>query len=186
MQAIKIRKLVFVALFAAMNIVGSYIALALKLPIYLDCLGTVLAAILFGPIYGAGCAIVSGLVNATMDYFALFFIPVGMLVGVLTGLLYQRGMLQGRRFFPGTILITLVSSAVASVIVAVLFGGMTSSGSSYIVQWLHANGLSVEVSVFTVQLATDYLDKLIAIGTMLHLAKRIPSKYLKGKNNGQI
>ncbi len=40
------------ALCIALNVVGANIALMLKLPLYLDSMGTVLAAAVFGPVGG--------------------------------------------------------------------------------------------------------------------------------------
>lgn len=52
MKRIKTRAITLLALCIALNIVGSNIALMLKLPIYLDSIGTVLAAAVFGPLGG--------------------------------------------------------------------------------------------------------------------------------------
>jgi energy-coupling factor transport system substrate-specific component len=49
------------------------------------------------------------------------------------------------------------------VIAAYLFGGVTSSGSSYIVQILRVVGMPDVVSVFIVQIFTDYADKFVAV-----------------------
>ena len=50
MKKINVYSICFVALAAVLNIVGGNIALLLRLPIYLDSLGTMLTAALMGPI----------------------------------------------------------------------------------------------------------------------------------------
>ena len=56
-----IYKLCFIAIAICINFVGGQIALLFKLPIYLDSIGTVLTAIVLGPIYGMLPNVLSGL-----------------------------------------------------------------------------------------------------------------------------
>ena len=67
----------FLALAAALNLVGGFIALSLRLPIYLDSIGTMLAAALLGPLCGMIPGLVSGLVS-------------GAIIGVIGGELCRR------------------------------------------------------------------------------------------------
>ena len=50
MKKMTVLQLCLLALAAALNTAGASVALVLRLPIYLDTLGTMLAAALFGPI----------------------------------------------------------------------------------------------------------------------------------------
>ncbi|EGL48045.1 hypothetical protein HMPREF9964_2016 [Streptococcus dysgalactiae subsp. equisimilis SK1249] len=49
MTKIKTQVLTFIAAAIALNYLGANIALFLKLPLYLDMIGTLLIALLFGP-----------------------------------------------------------------------------------------------------------------------------------------
>ena len=55
-----------------------------------------------------------------------------------------------------------------------LFGGVTSSGSSYIVQILSVIGIPNVVSVFITQVCTDYADKFIAVILVAMGVKALP------------
>ena len=46
-------KITFMSIAIVINILGGFIAIALKLPIFIDTIGTFLIAFLFGPISGA-------------------------------------------------------------------------------------------------------------------------------------
>ena len=46
-----------VALGIVLNIVGAFIALNLRLPVYLDSIGTVLSGALLGPVYGVATVV---------------------------------------------------------------------------------------------------------------------------------
>ena len=64
----------------------------------------------------------------------------------------------------------------SSIITAVLFGGITSSGSTIIVQLLNKAGLGLTASVFIVQIMTDYLDRLLSLMLVTYLLRMIPSE----------
>ena len=79
-KGITVYQLCVIALAAVMNIVGGQIALVLKLPIYLDCIGTIMTGALLGPVAGLFPNLIGGLVMGfTTDIYSLFFMPVGMI-----------------------------------------------------------------------------------------------------------
>lgn len=175
-SALTVRKMCIIAFAIVLNVLGGYIALLLRLPIYLDSIGTIFIAVIYGPVYGMIPPLLYGLVMGfTADIFSLYYMPVGMVLGLVTGLVARRFSLKGWRIFPGALFITVPGTIVSSVITAVLFGGITSSGSSVIVQLLNKAGLNLTVSVFIVQILTDYLDRIIALLLVIWLMKVVPA-----------
>ena len=84
-------KICIVAFAICINLVGGQIALFLKLPIYLDSIGTVFIASTLGPIYGMLPNVISGLfMGMTVDVYSLYYAPVGIILGLVTGLVYQK------------------------------------------------------------------------------------------------
>ncbi|OWW60181.1 membrane protein, partial [Enterococcus hirae 67-03-C5] len=69
---------------------------------------------------------------------------------------------------PGTIL--------SSLITVKLFGGVTSSGSSMIVQFLHGIGFNQTMSVILVQAGTDYLDRLLSVVVVTLVVLALPKR----------
>ena len=172
-----IRKMCILALAIVLNVVGGQIALALRLPIYLDSMGTIMAAILYGPVFGVIPPLLYGLIMGfTMDIYSLYFMPVGIILGLVTGLVSMYFPLRKWRIIPGALLITVPGTIMSSVITAVLFGGITSSGSTVIVQILNKAGLGLTASVFIVQILTDYLDRLLSLILVTGLIGVIPSE----------
>lgn len=175
------------ALAIAINVIGGQIALFLHLPVYLDSMGTILAAMLYGPVYGMLPPLAYGLVMGfTLDIYSLYFMPVGMILGFVTGLVARRFRVKGLSLIPCAMLITIPGTIVSSVICAVLFGGITSSGSTVLVQLLNKAGLGLTASVFVVQILTDYVDRLISLALVSVIVGRILSTGLltsKEKND---
>ena len=173
-------KLCMIAFAICINFVGGQIALLLKLPIYLDSIGTVLVAATLGPFYGMLPNLLSGLLmGMTVDVYSLYYAPVGILLGFVTGLVYRKWQPKKWSILPAALIITLPSTIISSCITAFLFGGITSSGSTILVQILARTPLGLVGSCFVVQFITDYIDRVIciAVATVLMMALR---KNMKG------
>ncbi|AVK63652.1 ECF transporter S component [Lactobacillus sp. CBA3606] len=165
MKKLKPKTLALLALLIALNIVGSNLALMLKLPIYLDSIGTVLAAAVFGPLGGMLVGGATGvIVGTTTDLYALFFLPVQLLTGLVAGALYRRiKPNQFRHNWWLALAISLPGTLLSTGITVILFHGITSSGSSLLVQLLLGTGLSKPLAVFLIQISTDYLDRFLTV-----------------------
>lgn len=142
----------------------------------MDGLGTVLIAFVLGPKWGALTGLLSACTNGMFDIYSLYFSPAQILLGFISGSIpkLKTGTLKDKILlnFVVAIPVCLVSSFIA----AKLFGTVTSSGSSYIVQLLRGFGLNDVLAVFVVQFITDYFDKLFAI---LIVSKIVNSKGFK-------
>ena len=155
-EKISVQKICMIAFAICINFVGGQIALFLKLPIYLDSIGTVFVAAVLGPFYGM-------LMGMTVDIYSLYYAPVGILLGFVTGLVYRKFQPKKWQIFPAALVITLPSTIISSCITAFLFGGITSSGSTVLVQLLAKTPLGMVGSCFVVQFITDYIDRVLCI-----------------------
>ena len=176
-----------IALAIVMNVIGGQIALALRLPIYLDSIGTIMIGALLGPWCGLIPGLLGGLIMAfTGDIYSLYFAPVGMIVGFMSGLAHTgfsglRGganistvkdaaIMIGRAF-----VISLPGTVVSAFICTVLFGGVTSSGSAILVQFLAAKTpLGLTASIVLVQFLTDFCDRAVSLALVMAMVRVLP------------
>ncbi|MDO5725340.1 MAG: ECF transporter S component [Tissierellia bacterium] len=156
------KKIALASIFAVTNVLLAFLALSLKLPIYLDCIGTISSTKILGMKYGILTAIVSALINFTYDSYAIYYMPVAIAIAILANLFNAKKFKNGNIFIK-TAIISILPSILAAIITAKIFGGITSSGSSIVLQALTKLGLPMTVAAFLVQLPTDFLDKFIAI-----------------------
>ncbi|HGA3974648.1 TPA: ECF transporter S component [Streptococcus agalactiae] len=173
------RLISFVSIAIAINLIGANLALFLRLPIYLDTIGTLLIAVILGPWYAASTAFLSALINwMTTDIFSLYYSPVAIVVAIITGILIKRNCKPSSLLWK-SLIISLPGTIIASVITVILFKGITSSGSSIIAQFLHGIGLDMTSSLILVQVGTDYIDRLISLilvfSTITLLKKHSPN-----------
>lgn len=77
---------------------------------------------------------------------------------------------------------TVTGSIVASFISLYVFGGITSFGTSFIVMYLKEAEINIVISVFSIQILFDLLDKTIAIFIVLSLIKALDKNKIKAFN----
>lgn len=188
-KSMSVKSLTLVGMGIALNVIGAFIALTLRLPIYLDSIGTILIASLLGPKFAVMTGVCGSLVSGmTFDPYSIYFAPVQISTGLLAGIMYNKGFLDGKKTPLGVLIFTIPTSIISAIIAAFLFGGVTSSGSSYIVQILNHFDVPMVVSVFITQVCTDYADKFIAVILVGLGISALPYNYklsLKQKVNEQ-
>lgn len=178
-NTISAHKICTIAFAVCINLIGGQIALMLHLPVYLDSIGTFFVGALLGPFYGMLPNLLSGIIfGMTTDIYSLYFAPVGMLLGLMTGLVFRWKKAQGLWIILMALIITIPTTLVSSAIAAFLFGGVTSSGSTILVQLLAKTPLGLPASVFIVQVITDYLDRIISLFLVIGMLKVLPSALL--------
>lgn len=169
----------------AINIAIGQIVVILKIPIYLDSIGTVLVGMLAGPIAGLITGALSNLIwglSGLNPTYAPFFY-VAAVIGLLAGLFTRWGW--GRKIWMWALagLITgLVAAIISAPTAAVVFGGVTGAGTDLIVAALRASGAGILQATFGQGLVSDPLDKLasflivflIVLALPLRLRARFP------------
>src|SRR5690554_5162534 len=95
MKKIKTLEICIIALGIAINFIGGTTALALRLPVYLDTIGTIMTGALLGPLYGMITGLLSGIISGiTTDIYALYFAPVQIVTGIMAGLLFKTSYMK--------------------------------------------------------------------------------------------
>ena len=168
----------FIAFGAALNLSLGQIAGLLKLPVYLDSIGTVLVAVLCGP----WAAVISGSIANTIGSItfsppSVFFIPTVLIIGVFTGIVAKHGAF--RRWytaFPLGVVQGLLAATVSAPISAYLFSGITLSGMDFLVMFFRATGKSILLSTFLQGLVADPLDKAVTYTVAWFIVRRLPRR----------
>ena len=177
-KSMSVKSLTLLGMGIALNVIGAFIALTLRLPIYLDSIGTILIASLLGPKFAVMTGVCGSLVSGmTFDPYSIYFAPVQISTGLLAGIMYNKGFLDGKKTPLGVLIFTIPTSIISAIIAAFLFGGVTSSGSSYIVQILSHFNVPMVVSVFITQVCTDYADKFLAVSLVALAVAVLPKSY---------
>lgn len=163
----------------AINFVGGQIVTLLKLPVYLDVIGTILAAALTGPVVGAIVGLVTNLILGITNPVLIPFALVNVAVGVVAGLCAKRG---GFKTIKGTALTSLAIWAIVQItavpLTVILFGGVAGGGSSVITGFFLAAGKGIWEAVFSQSIIVETVDKIISAFIAFFIIKRIGASTL--------
>ncbi|HDN2512393.1 MULTISPECIES: ECF transporter S component [Providencia] len=179
------RTLTLIVFSIAINMVVGQLSSMLKLPIFLDSIGTLICALLAGP----WAALTSGLLTNLLwgllsGPIAAAFAPVAMMIGLSAGLLARAG---GFRTLPRVILsgvaITFALMIVAVPIRTYLFGGTTGSGADFFVAYFHAVGDNLLESVAITVLGANIADKIISALVAWLLVRQLPERVQRNYPN---
>ncbi|HEV8536342.1 MAG TPA: ECF transporter S component [Candidatus Limnocylindria bacterium] len=182
--------LVLIPLCIGLNIVGQFFTQSLRLPLWLNVQGTMIAGVLGGPWVG----LVTGLLTNVVAAFtiegptALFFAVINATYGVVSGILATYGWYRdvwraGLAGFIGE----LVSTPIGAPIVVLVFGGITTGSSSAVTAFLMAAGQNIWNAVILGSIFIDGADKVlssvIAYFIIRAMARRTIARFSRGAAN---
>jgi energy-coupling factor transport system substrate-specific component len=171
----------FIGFCIALNLTVGQVTAGLKIPLYLDSLGTILAAILVGPLSAiltgsAANILAAAFGNPTM----MFFIPVVVVIGLFTALIARLGWFrQLPLVVVGGILQGILAAVVSAPISAYLFSGITLGGTDFLVLYFRSVGHTLLESVFYQGLSSDPADKTISYLIVFFLVRNFPASLLR-------
>jgi len=166
--------------FTALNLTIGGLVAWLKLPIYLDSTGIVLASLLLGWRAGVSCAVLTCLIGFfVVNPYLPFFTGTAVVIALVVDQLRRRNMYRSPALTVISALILAVASALASApVAAFVFGGVTTSGSDLITAFFRATGQSLIDSVMLSQLTSEPVDKLIVTLVSISVVRALPQSFL--------
>jgi energy-coupling factor transport system substrate-specific component len=179
---------VLIPIAIAINIAIGQLVLVLKLPVFLDSIGTVLVAVLCGPWAGALTGALSNVIwGIAFDPGAFPWWPVAFFIGYMSGRMAEWGFFKSWWKVVVTGFVVALTAAIVSTPIAVyLFGGITASGSSFITAYLLQTGLGIWQAVASTSFLTEPVDKIttcmLAFAIIQGLPRRTMAGYPKGEN----
>lgn len=161
----------------ATNFIGGQIATLLKLPLYLDSIGTILVGALCGSLPGALVGLISNLINSITSPTLLPFATLNVLFGLLAGWLSRRGVFKRLwKTVLSAIPFALIGGGLGGLITIWVFGGLSGSGGAILVGALKALGMDTNTAVFTSAIPMDGVDKLATVLIVFVVISRIPTR----------
>jgi len=171
----------------AVNIVGFQIANVLRLPIFLDTIGTILIGVVAGPWVALLAGLITNLINGIFNptYFPYAF--TSMAIGLGVGYLSKAGMFKN---IPKTIIsgivITFIAVIVSAPITVLVFGGATGSTGSLLTATFLASGQKIWSAVFASSFIFEIADKVVSVLIVYFIVRKMSDRYLSKMNYGTL
>lgn len=163
-----------------LNLTIGYVVTILKLPVFLDSIGTVLVAVLCGPIIGITTGVLTVIIaGITINPVLPWYVGTALVIGLFSALWASKGLFKKWwQAMIGGIIMGVLSAIVSAPVTTYVFGGFTLSGSSLIVAYLLQTGQTMLNSVILTGFASDPVDKMFTFLLVWFLLKGFPKEIL--------
>jgi len=177
-------KLVFSAVAIAINIVLGTVVGLLNIPLlFLDTVGTIFSAALFGPWYGAA---VGGLTNVIQGILTnpknIPFALVNIAVGIIVGLIARKWKFNIVTSIVTGLILAVAAPLIGTPIATYVYGGITGDFNDVFFTWLVKSGQSVFTAAFIPRITSNIVDKIASCIIVSLLISKIPKKFTQGSN----
>lgn len=176
--------LVFIPVGIGVNIVGGMLATSLKLPVFLDTIGTILTAAILGPWWGA---LTGGLTNVILSFQApmdMWFALVNVAVGLIVGFVSKKyGFTKWPVVAITGAIISVVAPVIGTTIATYVYGGLTGGALDIFVGGLMKSGTDVFTAAFIPRIWSNLLDKMVSVFVIMLVLLALPAG-LKGFAGG--
>jgi len=163
----------------AVNFVGGQIALLLKLPLYLDSIGTILVGATCGALPGALVGLLSNAINSITSPPTFAFAILNVLFGLLAGLLGRYGVFKSWwKTLLSAIPFAFIGGFGGALITIWVLGGAAVGGTGLVVGSLVAAGMPVNTANFVAQLPIDLVDKVPTVLIVFAIISGIPRRLM--------
>lgn len=164
------------------NYIGKLFASVLKLPLWLDSIGTCLGAILGGPIIGGICGAANNLIYGltTGDSITLVYALTSLAIGVIVGIMARLGFMKT---FPKALITAIAGGGIAVIVstpLNVIFWGGTTGNvwGDALFALTQAKNMPVFLGSFLDEIVVDVPDKIITIIIVFLILMGLPKKLI--------
>ena len=171
--------LLFYSLFVFLNIGANRLVGALGLPLYVDNIGTFLAAMLGGYLPGIIVGYTSNIINSTADPANAYYAIFSAMIAVAARWLYDRGFFD--KFYKALLTIPIfafIGGFLGSILTYCMYGFGLGEGISapFAIKLLESGKLNVFWAQLVSDVALDIIDKAIVVIIVFIIVKLVPKK----------
>ena len=164
----------------AINIGGAQLAKALKLPLFLDCIGTILIAAIGGYLPGAAVGFLSNMINALNDPANAYYTLLSVLIGLCAAFYARRGYF--RSIWKALLLtfpLAIIGGALGSILTYLIYGFGFGEGISLgLARTLYQSGnLSLFFAQFISDMIIDLSDKFVSLVIVYFILQLVNKRF---------
>jgi energy-coupling factor transport system substrate-specific component len=173
--------IVLIPIAVGINLVGGTLCSTLKLPIFLDMIGTIIVACLAGPWSAAFSGVLTNIFLAVVaNPVYLPYAVVSFLCGLITGYMAKLGMIRKKI---GIVLMWLVcaltNTIMASLITLYIYGGASGlNGTAILTVALLTTTKKIFLSVLSSAMLENLIDKGLVFIIAFLIIRKIPEHFL--------
>lgn len=173
----------------AINFIGAQIAMLLKLPVYLDAIGTIVVGALCGGFPGAVVGVISNTINSITYPTYIWYGVISAIYGVLAAYLSRRKIF---RSFWKTILASFVFAIIGGIlnscITWLLFGFdfATDTTAIFALPLHNVLGFPKFAAEMIAAIGMDVADKFLSVLAVFFILRSMPKRFLVKLRLGDV
>jgi len=147
----------------AINIVLGTVVVDAKIPLlFLDTIGTIFVAVLFGPLAGIAVGTATNLLTPMLsgNFKDIPFFVVNATVGLIVGYIAKKYKFNLKTAIITGLILSIVCPLIGSPIAVWIYGGITGSGNDFIFIWLKNSGQDIFTASFIPRITGNFIDKI--------------------------
>lgn len=172
------------------NFVLSLIVLSCKIPfLFLDSVGTILTAVILGPIYGAIVGILTNLIlSLSISYSHLYFTIINALIGLIVGLISRKFKFNIYSAVIIGIIIGLISPIIGTPISIILTEGFSGGTIDSFIDAMIQSGVNIIEASFIMRVLANIFDKVLSCIIIYIAITKVTflQRYMNITNNDNI
>lgn len=176
------------AMAVALNIVLGTLTTITKIPLlYLDTIGTIFIAVLFGPWQGAAVGTVTNLLSPILagNVKDIPFFIVNAAVGIVVGYIAKRYKFNLKTAIITGLILSVIAPLIGTPIAVWVYGGITGDGNDLLFVWLKNSGMKIFSAAFIPRITGNFVDKIGSCLLVLLSLRYIPSEYKSASNKSK-
>lgn len=179
--------LVLIPAAVGINYLGKLFAGALKLPLWLDSIGTMLSACLAGPIVGAICGAINNIIYGFQDPISFVYAITSLAIGLTAGILAFKGMFSKfSKVLISGLIITAVAVLISTPLNMIFWGGQTGNlWGDTVFAATAAQNMPLFISSLLDEIVVDLPDKIVTVMIVYGIYKALPKRLTLLYNNRQ-
>lgn len=173
----------------ALNFIGAQIAMLLKLPVYLDAIGTIVVGALCGGWPGAIVGVISNTINSITYPTYVWYGIISAIYGVLAAYLSKKKVFCSLwKAILASLLFATIGGVLNSCITWILFGFdfATDTTAIFALPLHNVLGFPKFAAQMIAAICMDVADKFLAILATFFILKSMPNRFLVKLRLGEI
>ena len=177
--------LVFSGICIAVNLVLGTIVQTLKIPLlFLDTLGTILGAVMFGPFWGGTIGLITNIIQGILtNPKNIPFAVVNLAIGIIVGYIARRYAFTWKTALVTGLLVSIVAPLIGTPIAIWVYGGLTGGGTDLLFLWLLKSGQKIFTAAFIPRITGNIVDKVACALLVASLVRYFPASILGKATN---
>ena len=175
-----------IGMLIALNVAIGGIVHLIKVPVFLDAIGTIIAVMLLGWRAGILVGVLSFVIAAALvNPVYIWFIGTQAILAIVVFIMANAfaSFRSWLRVIPAGIVLGVITGVVSAPVIVYVFGGVAGSGRDLITATLISTGEQIGKAVLLSGAASEPVDKVLQMVIALLILRALPRRVLEPFNN---